>query len=323
MPANLTPQYLEAERRFRQATTPEEQLTALQEMMATIPKHKGTEHMRADIRRRMSKVRTEAARRRSAPKGPTWHHVPREGAGQITLVGPPNSGKSRLLAALSNAEPLVAPYPFATRTPLPGMAPFEDVQIQVVDLPPIASETAEAWLFALIRQSDGALLVADLGDDDLLVGVEQTLELTSRSNVHLGRRDSGGKTVPTLLVAAKADSPGAGGRLGVVREMYGEQFPVLPVSAETGMNIPTLQEELFRLLNVIRVYTKARGQRADRSVPFVLPRGATVQDAAAAVHKDFVERLKYARIWGAGTFDGQMVQREHVLEDGDVIELHT
>ncbi len=321
MPANLTPQYLEAERRFRQAATPEEQLAALNEMMATIPKHKGTEHMRADIRRRMAKVRTEAARKRSAGRGPTWQHVPREGAGQIVLVGPPNAGKSRLLAALSHANPVVAPYPFATRIPLPGMVAFENIQIQLVDLPPVAPETAEPWLFALIRQADAALLVADLDSDDILSSIENTLELVARSNVPLDRpgADAG---VPTLLVAAKADVPGAAERLEILRELIGERFPILAVSAEAGTKIDALRGEMFRMLNVIRVYTKAPGHRADLSTPFVLKRGATVQDAAGVVHKDFTERLKYARIWGSRTFEGQMVQREHVLEDGDVLELH-
>jgi ribosome-interacting GTPase 1 len=323
MPANLTPQYLEAERRFRQATTPDEQLAALNEMMATIPKHKGTEHMRADIRRRMAKVRTEAARKRSAGRGPTWQHVPREGAGQILLVGPPNAGKSRLLAALSNASPVVAPYPFATRIPLPGMVAFENVQIQLVDLPPIAPETAEPWLFALIRQADAALLVADLTSDDLLSAIEETLELLSRFNVRLGRTGSPEEGVPTVLVAAKMDAPGASERLEILREMIADRFPILVVSAEAGTNVDTLRREMFALLNVIRVYTKAPGRRADVSTPFVLKRGATVQDAAAVVHKDFSERLKYARIWGARAFEGQMVQREHVLEDGDILELHT
>ena len=322
MPANLTPQYLEAERRFRQATTPEEQLAALNEMMATIPKHKGTEHMRADIRRRMAKVRTEAARKRSSGRGPTWQHVPREGAGQIVLVGPPNAGKSRLLAALSNASPVVAPYPFATRIPLPGMVTFENVQIQLVDLPPIAPETADPWLFALIRQADAALLVADLASDDLLSSLEETLELVRRFDVRLGRTGAPEVGVPTLLVAAKADVPGAPDRLEILREAVADQFPLLVVSAEAGMNIEALRGEMFKLLNVIRVYTKAPGHRADRSAPFVLKHGATVHDAAAVVHKDFIERLKYARIWGARTFEGQMVQREHVLEDGDILELH-
>ncbi|HXX37459.1 MAG TPA: TGS domain-containing protein [bacterium] len=322
MPANLTPQYLEAERRYRQATTPEEQLDALEAMMATIPKHKGTEHMRADIRRRMAKARTEVARRKTAGgKGPTWHHVPREGAGQIVLVGPPNAGKSRLLAALSNATPVVAPYPFSTRMPLPGMVPFEDVQIQVVDLPPIAHETAEPWLLALVRQADGALFVADLADDDILSGIETTLDIASQFRVRLGREDEE-DTVPTLMVASKLDAEGAAVRLEILQEAWAERFEIVPVSADAGTGLEALRQRLFQLLRVIRVYTKAPGQRADRSVPFVLPRGATVADACAAVHKDFVERLKYARIWGARTFEGQMVQREHALEDGDVLELH-
>ena len=323
MPANLTPQYLEAERRFRQATTPDEQLAALNEMMATIPKHKGTEHMRADIRRRMAKVRTEAARKRSAGRGPTWQHVPREGAGQIVLVGPQNAGTSRLLAALSNASPVVAPYPFATRIPLPGMVAFENVQIQLVDLPPIAPETADPWLFALIRQADAALLVADLASDDLLSALEGTLGLLSRFNVRLGRIGSPEEGVPTVLIAAKMDVPGASERLEILRELVADRFPILVVSAEAGTNVDALRREMFALLNVIRVYTKAPGHRADVSTPFVLKRGATVQDAAAVVHKDFSERLKYARIWGARTFEGQMVQREHVLEDGDILELRT
>jgi len=322
MPANLTPQYLEAERRFREATTPDEQLAALGEMMATIPKHKGTERMRADIRRRMAKLRAESARRRAVGHGPTWQHVPREGAGQIVLVGPPNAGKSRLLAALSHATPVVAPYPFATRTPLPGMVGFENVQIQLVDLPPIAPETAEPWLFALIRQADAALLVADLGSDDLLSALEETLDLVGGANVRLGSREGAPGGVPTRLVAAKADAPGAAERLEILREGYGGRFPILAVSAEAGMNLDPLRTEMFRLLNVIRVYTKAPGRRADLSAPFVLKRGATVQDAAGVVHKDFTDRLKYARIWGSRTFDGQMVQREHILEDGDILELH-
>ena len=322
MPANLTPQYLEAERRFRQASSPEEQLAALNEMMATIPKHKGTEHMRADIRRRMAKVRTEAARKRSTGRGAAWQHVAREGAGQIVLIGPPNAGKSRLLAALTNAIPTVAPYPFTTRMPLPGMAAFENVQIQLVDLPPIAAETAEPWLFALIRQADGGLLVADLGSDDALRTMEETLELLQRFNVPLASAGDPARGLPTILVPTKADLSGAAERLEILQELYAGRFPFVAVSAETGAGTDRLRAEIFRLLNVIRVYTKAPGYRADLSAPFVLKRGTTVQDAAAIVHKDFAHRLKYARIWGGGTFDGQMVQREHVLQDGDILELH-
>jgi len=326
MPANLTPQYLEAERRFRQATSPDEQLEALDAMMATIPKHKGTEHMRADIRRRMAKVRTDAARsKKAAAKGPTWHHVPREGAGQIALVGAPNAGKSRLLAALTNANPVVAAYPFSTRTPLPGMVAFEDINIQLVDLPPIAPETAEPWLFSLIRQADGALLVADLADDDLLASMDAVMVLTAEGRVEFApggtARGPQGPT-STLLIATKSDAPDAGVRLELLREAYGARFEILPVSPETGEGMETLTQELFRMLGVIRVYTKAPGRRADKSAPYVFRRGTTVEEVAAVVHKDFAERLKYARVWGSRTYEGQMVQREHVLDDGDVLELH-
>lgn len=323
MPANLTPQYLEAERRFRQATTPDEQLEALEAMMATIPKHKGTEHMRADIRRRMAKIRTDAQRsKKAAAKGPTWHHVPREGAGQVALVGAPNAGKSQLLAGLTNANPIIAPYPFSTRTPLPGMVPYQDINIQLIDLPPIAPETAEPWLFALIRQADAALLVADLADDDLLASMDSVMALATDGRVEFARDRGREGAVATLLVAAKSDAPDAGVRLDLVREAYGARFEILPVSAETGEGIERLRDELFRMLGVIRVYTKAPGRRADKSVPYVFRRGITVEEAAAVVHKDFAERLKYAKVWGSRTYDGQMVQREHVLEDGDVLELH-
>ena len=323
MPANLTPQYLEAERRFRQATTPDEQLEALEAMMATIPKHKGTEHMRADIRRRMAKIRTDAQRsKKAAAKGPTWHHVPREGAGQVALVGAPNAGKSQLLAGLTNANPIIAPYPFSTRTPLPGMVPYQDINIQLVDLPPIAPETAEPWLFALIRQADAALLVADLADDDLLASMDSVMALATDGRVEFARDRGREGAVATLLVAAKSDAPDAGVRLDLVREAYSARFEILPVSAETGEGIERLRDELFRMLGVIRVYTKAPGRRADKSVPYVFRRGITVEEAAAVVHKDFAERLKYAKVWGSRTYDGQMVQREHVLEDGDVLELH-
>jgi ribosome-interacting GTPase 1 len=202
------------------------------------------------------------------------------------------------------------------------MVPFEDIKIQLIDLPPIAPETAEPWLFALIRQADSALLVADLDDDDLLAAMDRVLELSAQGRVEFARGRGRGDGVPTLLIATKTDALDADVRLELLREAYGARFDILPVSAETAEGLDALRQELFRLLGIIRVYTKAPGRRADKSVPFVFRRGITVEEAAAVVHKDFAERLKYARVWGSRTFEGQMVQREHVLEDGDVLELH-
>ena len=322
MPANLTPDFMAADKKFKAATTPQEKLAALEEMLATIPKHKGTEKMQADIKRRLAKLRNETQRRRGASRGKPFYLVDKEGAGQIALVGAPNTGKSSLLAALTNAEPDVADYPFTTRVPLPGMMAFENVQIQLVDLPPITPEFSEGWLYAIIRTANAALLVIDLGADDLLEQTEGVLALLARANIHLVAEPQEPQQKRTLVVANKLDAPGAADRLALFREFIGDRQPVLPVSAEAETGLEGLREATFRLLGVIRVYSKSPGKKADMSAPFILRRGSTVLDAAEAVHKDFVEKLRFARLWGRQGYQGQMVGRDHVLEDGDVIEIH-
>jgi len=333
MPANLTPEYLEAERKFRAATTREEKLAALEEMLATLPKHKGTEKMQADIRRRIAKLRAEAGRRSGTARHKPFSHVEREGAGQVVLVGPPNAGKSSLVARLTHATPEIAAYPFTTRLPVPGMMEFENVQIQLVDMPPFAPSYTEPWMLALVRQANAALLVFDLADDDVLTRIEETVQLLEQANLHL-RSPSPTDSVPegeggrpstskrALVLGTKLDLPGARENAELVREWLGERFRLLPVSAHTGENLETLRREIYDLLGIIRVYTKEPGKRPDLTAPFVLKRGSTVADVARAIHRDFVERLKYARLWGGGKFDGQLVHRDHVLQDGDIVELH-
>ena len=175
MPANLTPQYLDADKRFRQAKNAAEKISALEDMLALIPKHKGTEKMQADLKRRLSKAREEAQKKGKAGARGNTYHVPREGAGQVVLVGPPNSGKSTLLAMLTNAIPEVGDYPFTTRKPLPGMMDFENVKIQLVDLPPIAPEWTEGWVYALIRNAELVLVLVDLASDDVRGLLERAL----------------------------------------------------------------------------------------------------------------------------------------------------
>ncbi|MDQ7842126.1 MAG: TGS domain-containing protein [Armatimonadota bacterium] len=322
MPANLTPEYLAADRKFKAAVTPQEKLAALEEMLATIPKHKGTEKMQADIKRRIARLRAEAQRQRRAARGKPFYHVDREGAGQLVLAGAPNTGKSALLAALTNAAPEVAEYPFTTRVPLPGMMIYENVQIQLVDLPPITADLTEGWLYALIRTADGVLLVADLASDDLLEQTDQVLTLLARANIHLSPPPAPPHQKPALVIANKLDASGAGDRLALLREFLGSRLPVLAVSAGMGTGLEALREAAFRLLGVIRVYSKPPGRKADLSAPFILPAGATVLDAAEAIHKDLRDSLRYARLWRRQGAQGQMVGRDHVLADGDVIEIH-
>ncbi|MGE5543057.1 MAG: GTPase, partial [Bacillota bacterium] len=300
----------------------------------TIPKHKGTEKMQGDIKRRIAKLRDET-QRRSASKRRPFYLVEKQGAGQIVLVGPPNSGKSQLLASLSNAEPEIAPYPFTTRAPLTGMVQFENVQIQLVDLPPLAPEGSPPWLIQVIRPADAIVLVFDLGDDNLLDHFETTLTLLENGRVYVGAAATDpGVTVfrkKAVIVGNKLDAPGAADRLDLLMEACEGIFPaqvrgespVLPVSATMGSGLEELKRRMYDVLGVIRVYTKAPGKPVDDSAPFVLKKGATILEAASTVHKEIAQRLKYARVWGKSTYEGQMVQRDYVLSEGDIVEFHT
>jgi ribosome-interacting GTPase 1 len=329
MPANLTPQYLDAEKRFRQAKTAAEKISALEDMLALIPKHKGTEKMQADLKRRLSRAREEAQKKGKAGARGNTYHVPREGAGQVVLVGPPNSGKSTLLAMLTNATPDVADYPFTTRKPLPGMMAFENIKIQLVDLPPIAPAWTEGWVYALIRNADLVLVVVDLGSDEVFEQIEQIRGELATHKIRLRRQasdespDGGEVTKRALLVGNKGDVGDATERAAFLIELHADDFPVLTVSAASGSNLEALRRALYDGLEVLRAYTKSPGKKPEHDAPFVLKQGSTILDVAEAVHKDIAAALKFARVWGVDTFDGQRVTRDYVVQDGDVIELHT
>ncbi len=325
MPANLTPDYLEAERRFKGAKTTPEKIEALEEMFATIPKHKGTEKMQADIKRRLAKLRNEQSKRPASRAG-LIYKVDKEGAGQLALAGPPNSGKSALVRGLTHATPEVADYPFTTRAPQPGMMAFEDIQFQLVDLPPVHPEIHEPWLYQIIRNADAALLVVDLSDPDLLEDFETTLGELVKAKVHFDRgtipEGPGWLQKKALLVANKRDLIGAEENLEILRELYASRFDTVCVSAETGEGLEMLRRAVFEMLDLVRVYTKAPGHKLETTPPYVLRRGAHLIDLAALVHHDFVTQLKYARVWGHGKFEGQMVNRDYLLADKDIVELH-
>ena len=362
LPANLTPAYHAAEARFREAKSIPDKLTALQEMLSTIPKHKGTEKMQGDIRRRIAKLRQAAKRKSGTVRQKPFWHIDREGAGQVVLLGPPNSGKSALLRAISNAKPEVADYPFTTRAPLPGMATYENVQVQVLDMPPIATGRTPPWVRGVVRTADAVALLFDLSSDDLLEDTEDMLgelsgyglvlhephaEATATAGegaetdetsgeywTDLGDDEDPAAPVPAghhsrkpcLMVGTKAGDPDVPTRrellAAVLADSMVADLPLLEVSAESGQGLDGLRRAIFDLLGIIRVYTKAPGKKPDYDTPFVLARGSTVLEAAAAVHKDFARDLRFVRVWGKSVFDGQMVPRDHVLEDEDVIELH-
>jgi ribosome-interacting GTPase 1 len=329
MAANLTPQYLEAEAEYKKAKTPDERLAALQKMWRELPKHKASEKLQAELKRKLSDARDEAEKGgKAGKKGGVSYKVPRQGAGQVVLLGPPNAGKSRLLGRLTRATPEVAPYPFTTREPHVGMMDWEDVRVQLIDLPPVTADFLESYVSSMVRSADAALLLLDLGDDDGPFALEAVLEHLARTKTVLCGQypetveDPTVEYVKTLLVANKIDLPGAADRLEIGREMFGSRFPVHVISAEAGTGLEELRTTIYRFLNVIRVYTKRPGKPADMESPFTCPVGSTVAELATLVHRDFAEKLKSARVWGTGVFDGQTVTREHELHDRDVVELH-
>lgn len=342
MPANLPPDYHKAEEKLRSAKTTEDKIAALEEMLRIMPKHKGTDHLQADLRARIAKLRRQPAKKGS--RSAFSHYIDREGAGQVALVGPPNTGKSSLVAALTHASPEVADYPFTTREATPGMMPFEDIAFQLVDLPPLSREHRDAWVFDLIRHADLLWLVMDgldpLGEMDAVreilgergiaavpapagaaaVGEESSGKPAASSCVPA---DPGGRAVKkALLVATGADRPGATGEIEALDDLLEHRWTVVPVSIVTGQGLEALKRRTFQALEIVRVYTKQPGKPADRSAPYALPRGARVGDLAERIHKDLLASMKFARVWGAGTFDGQTVQKEHVLLEGDVVEIH-
>lgn len=325
MPANLTPQYLEAEQAFKDATTDEDRVRCLEEMIRLIPKHKGTEHMQADLKRRLSKLRQQ--QEDAAARGKKSHSfkVRKEGAGQIALAGQPNIGKSRLVAALTNATPEVADYPFTTRAPQAAMMQFEDVRIQLVDMPPLSDEYEEHWVVDLLKAADVVLICLDLAGDPLSQ-LEWCLQhMKDKKLVPLRGEPADPQALarPMLTAGLRLDAAGARETLEIFRELDESGLALHPLSAESGEGLEDLRRTLFESLNVIRVYPKAPGGKPDLAEPFVLPAGSTVLQFAEAVHRDIAASLKFARIWSKGKYDGQMVNREERLADGDILELHS
>jgi len=329
MPANLTQQYLKAEENYRRATSLEEELRCLQVMMQEIPKHKGTDHLQAELKSKIAKIRREIATEKSSGKKTRGLRIPRQGAGTAVILGGPNAGKSQLVASLTRATPEVAPYPFSTTTPAPAMMPYEDVAVQLVDTPPITADYMDPLLHNLIRAADLTLLLVDLENDN---GIEQCQELLDRlsqtktrlaSSSHLDEEDVGLFYTKTFLTPNKIDALDAPERLELLHELLPLDFSEYVISAQHGVGLETLRTAIYKTLDVVRVYSKLpSAKEPDRDRPFTLSRGSTLLEMAGMVHKDFTEGLRFARVWGSAVHDGTQVKGDYVLHDQDVVELH-
>jgi uncharacterized protein len=331
MPANLPPQYYELERAFRVEHDPREKLRMAEELLRIMPKHKGTDKLQAEMKAKISllkKQATEGSKEHGAKHAPAHDHVEREGAGQIILIGAPNTGKSSLLDVLTNAKPLVADYPYTTREPQTGMMTFETVQLQLIDTPPISDELYEPYLSNLIRNADIVALICDLQDERLAERTDYVIATLKSKNIVLVPDQSVTPDDPRLyarravVVGHKAFEEDSVRGLAWLKSRFGE-FAIAETSVLEDASLERFKRMLFEALAVIRVYTKQIGKDVALVDPVILPHGATVLDAAESIHKDFAASLKFAKIWGEGKFDGQRVQREYELKDGDVVEFHT
>ncbi len=329
MPTNLPPQYHKIEDKYKAARDPAEKMAHLREMMSIMPRHKGTDKIWGEHRKKLSQLQEQIEQQKTSKSGGghnPWF-VQKGDSPQVLLLGAPNSGRSSVVAGLTHAHAVVAEFPFSTSLPLPGMMPYRDVQIELVDTPPVANFPLDSWILDQTRSADALVVFVDLSAEDCCeaaMGILEGLEERSLFPVTWPDEDDSEKALnqrPTLLALNKADHPDAGVNLEFVDEVIGRDLPRVIFSADRPEGLESFREAVWSLLRMVRVYTKVPGKKAVHEAPYMLPRGSTILDLAGKVHRDFLEQFESAKVWGSGKFDGQTVDREHVVEDDDIVEI--
>lgn len=330
MPANLPPQYYELERQFNKETDIREKLRLAKELLAMMPKHKGTDKLQAEMKAKISKFTEQiesGAKKHGAHHVDPFTHIEKEGAAQIIMVGPPNSGKSSILSCCTHAQPLIADYPYTTHEPLAGMMMFETVPLQLIDTPPISDQQFPPFMPNLIRQADIITLIADTSDFLCLSNLNLILSLLKEKNISLSpefpKAESDHRFMykKTIVIANKSDEPSSQSILPELQKQF-TGFTIVPISVYDDQSLQEFRKAIFKALNKIRVFTKRIGHDPEFRDPIILPPGSTVFDAALVLHKDFANKLQFAKVWGKGKFEGQKVKNNYVLADEDIIEFH-
>ncbi|OGC89555.1 MAG: hypothetical protein A2W25_14410 [candidate division Zixibacteria bacterium RBG_16_53_22] len=330
MPANLPPQYYELERQFNKESDINEKLRLAKELLAIMPKHKGTDKLQADMKAKIARLKKEAeggGKKHGAHRTDPHSHIEREGAAQVILIGPPNSGKSSLLESLTNARPMIADYPFTTHEPMAGMMTFETVQIQLIDTPPIAEHQTPPYLPNLVRQADLVAVVCDISEFDTIDCLERLGRFLEEKGIILAPEEPDKIENPrfmykkAIIIAHKYLDGDWEKTLETVKARY-PKFRIIATTILDDDSLNNFKAAVFSALGVMRVFTKRVGHEPEYSDPIILPIGGTVEDAARLLHKDFAEKFQFAKIWGKGKFEGQRVKNNFVLTDGDIIEFH-
>lgn len=320
MPANLPPQYFHVQNRLQQASSAAEKIAILEELLSIVPKHKGTEKVQMELKSKISRLKKEA--QSGGIKGPARFsfHIPKEGVGQAVLCGPTNVGKSSLFTGLTGVGAEIGDFPFTTRDYKIGMMRYENVQVQIVDTPPIMPEFMDKWMPSVIKNADLTVCVIDPSADDILEQVELVNRRLEEKGISLFRRDPGILSPKVLIVANKSDKDSFQHNMDIMREFYPDIKPVI-FSAETKEQLPALKQAIYRALDVVRIYCKPQGKSPDFNSPVVLKNGSNIMDFAADLGKVFVEKFRHARLIRPDNPQGIMVPRDYKLNDGDIIEL--
>lgn len=315
MPANLPPQYYEEEKKLKEAKTIDEKIRIIERMLSIIPHHKGTDKLIGSLRAKISKLKEEKERRPQVKRAiDALYNVKKEGAAQVLFLGFPNSGKSSIVSTLSGEYVEVADYPYTTKILQPRMMRYEDIWIQLVDTPAIGDESTNIWLGNMIRKADLVCIVVSAGPD-----IETEYELI-KDEIEDHLKES---KAQSLIVINKIDLVEFKEIVENFEKKLTERgIPFVSVSSLHSVNIHLLRDEIFRKSDIIRVYSKVPGKKPDLEVPFTMKKGSTILDFAESIHKDFVKRLKYAKLWRRDELNGMMVSKDFELEDKDIVELH-
>ena len=306
MPANLPPQYHITEAKLKEAKAPEEKISIYEELLSIAPKHKGTENLQKDLKTKIAKLRKILGSKKKTKKE-LLYIVKKEGGAQVVITGPPNSGKSSLLNALTNAKAKTSEYPFTTKIPQPAMMPYEDILIQLIDTPPLTNDFSPGWLKSILKNADILIIVFDLSKKN---EVDDFFKLLK--NLKIDHKK-------TLLIGNKIDLEKSKQNIKKMGT-FPQESVVVSCLEKTGLE--ELKQKIFELAEIVRVYTKSPNRETDFAHPFTLAKGSKLLDLAQEIHYDLAEKFKYARLFRKDLRKPIIVGKEYVLQDKDVIEIH-
>jgi small GTP-binding protein len=301
MPANLPPQFFLLSEKLREAKTVEEKISILEKMIAVCPKHKGTEKVLKDLKSKIAKLKK--TERKRGGKREILYSFKKEGAGQIIIAGPPNSGKTSLVNILTNSRFKVGDYPFTTAFPQVAAMPYEDIFFQLIDTPPLSKDFSPGWLKSLLKTADGILLIFE-AKENLKEEVEEISEILKNWEIEEKK---------VIYVLNKID---------LLKENIENEKNFLKISVKEKIGLENLKRKIFESLEIVRVYSKKPGKEPDFAHPFVFKKGTTLLKLVEEIHQELVANFKYARLFKKGLKEGRVVGKDYLLEDGDIIEIH-